>query len=220
MCGRFTISHFIDLAERFELANETVGLEPRYNVAPTQATPVITASGGTRQLAMFRWGLIPNWAPDVSLGYKLINARAETLEAKPSFKNLLQKKRCLVIADGFFEWKKQGASKKPYRFMLKDGGLFAFAGLWDTWVSPAGEILNSYAVVTTAANELVEPLHHRMPAILHKEHEALWLDHNLTDSVMLKNLLLPYPAELMAAYAVGTLVNSPQYDSPAVIQPL
>jgi putative SOS response-associated peptidase YedK len=217
MCGRFSFSEFDGIGERFLIEPPT--LKPNYNVAPSQDVPVIIYDGSNR-LAMFRWGLIPFWAKDPSIGNKMINARAETVDEKPSFKHSLQRKRCLVLADGFYEWKKEGSTKRPHRISLKNKDLFGFAGLWDTWKSPAGDIINSCSIITTSPNELMAVIHNRMPVILPREVEQLWLDQGITDSHFLKSLLKPYPADLMIAYEVSTLVNSPKNNGPECLAPV
>jgi putative SOS response-associated peptidase YedK len=151
---------------------------------------------------------------DPSICQKLINARAETVDEKASFKTCLQRKRCLIVADGFYEWKKEGSTKRPHRITLKSQELFGFAGLWDTWRSPTGEIVNSCSIITTTPNEVMEPIHNRMPVILPRDVEQVWLDPGITDSTFLKSLLVPYPADLMTAYEVSTLVNSPKNNGP------
>ena len=165
-------------------------------------------NNGSNQLALFRWGLIPFWAKDPSIGHKMINARAETVDEKPSFKTCLQRKRCLIVADGFYEWKKEGSTKRPHRITLKNQELFGFAGLWDAWKSPTGEIVNSCSIITTTPNELMAPIHNRMPVILPREVESVWLDQSIVDSTFLKSLLVPYMADLMIAYEVSAFVNS------------
>src|SRR5437764_4200437 len=163
MCGRYRLSRADRLAEKFEaeLAEE---LQPRYNIAPTQPVPVVRASGSRRVIASMRWGLIPSWAKDASMAQ--INARSETLLEKPAFKETFERRRCLIPADGFYEWKRSGKSKQPFHFGLKDDSLFAFAGIWDRWKSPQGPILESCAILTTAGNELLRDVHHRTPTIL------------------------------------------------------
>ena len=215
MCGRFTFVDIEDIRERFNA--EPINLKPNYNVAPTQNVPVIVNNG---QLAMFKWGLIPFWAKDPSIGNKLINARAESVDEKPSFKASFQRKRCLIIADGFYEWKKEGASKRPHRIILKNKELFGFAGLWDTWKSPSGEIVSSCTIITTTPNELMASIHNRMPVILSRDSERVWLDQGIVDSNLLKSLLFPYPAELMLAYEVSSLVNSPKNNGPECLEPV
>jgi putative SOS response-associated peptidase YedK len=211
MCGRFSIAELKGIKERFQI--EPPNLKPNYNVAPSQDVPVIL-NKGSNHLALFRWGLIPYWAKDPSIGHKMINARAETVDEKPSFKTCLQRKRCLVVADGFYEWKKEGTTKRPHRITLKNQELFGFAGLWDTWKSPTGEIVNSCSIITTTPNEVMEPIHNRMPVILPREVEQVWLDQSIIDSTFLKSLLMRYSADLMIAYGVSTLVNSPKNNGP------
>lgn len=218
MCGRFTMIEFGDIAERFNLDDFSMELKPCYNIAPSQKIPVIL-NHGSYLLDFFQWGLIPSWAKNPAIGTKMINARVETLNEKPAFKNLLRRKRCLIPADGFYEWKRSGTFNQPYRITLKNNRLFSFAGLWDTWSSPTGEVINSCTVITTTSNELIETIHTRMPAILTPEQEKLWLDPKITDSQFLKSLLRPYPSDLMTAYEVSKIVNSPKYDQPECIEP-
>ena len=214
MCGRFTFIDIEDIRERFK--TEPINLKPNYNVAPTQNVPVIL----NHQLSMFRWGLIPSWAKDPSIGHKMINARAETINEKPSFKHSLQRKRCLIVADGFYEWKKEGTTKQPHRITLKNKKLFGFAGLWDTWKSPLGEIINSCSIITTTPNELMVEIHDRMPVILSRDSERVWLDQSIVDGGVLKSLLVPYPAELMIVYEVSGFVNSVKNNGPECLAPV
>jgi putative SOS response-associated peptidase YedK len=213
MCGRFTFIDIEEIRERFNA--EPIGLKPNYNAAPSQDVPVILIPG---QLSMFRWGLIPYWTKDPAIGNKLINARAETVNEKPSFKYSFQRKRCLIIADGFYEWKK--GTKRPYRITLKNKEQFAFAGLWDSWKSPGGDIINSCTIITTTTNELMAELHDRMPVILSRETESLWLDQSIMDSGFLKSFLVPYPADLMMTYEVSAIVNSPKNNGPECLEPV
>jgi len=215
MCGRFTLIDIEEIRERFQ--TEPIDLKPSYNVAPSQNVSVIVKKGW---LALFRWGLIPYWAKDPSIGNKLINAKAETIDEKPSFKNSFRSKRCLVVADGFYEWKKEGPAKRPHRITLKTKELFGFAGLWDTWRSPRGEIINSCSIITTAPNELMAGIHDRMPVILTREAEQAWLDRKVVDKSFLKSLLVPYPADLMMAYEVSSMVNSPKNNGPECLEPV
>lgn len=219
MCGRFSFTEPDGVIGRFNIAQVEAELRPRYNIAPSQPVPVVIRQGGVNSLLMFRWGLIPYWAKDASIGNQLINARAETLEQKPSFRKSLEQRRCLILADGFYEWKKEGRSKKPFRITLQNGEAFAFAGLWDSWLSPTGETINSCTIITTTPNRLMEPIHNRMPVILPQEMESIWLDGNMKGADV-KPLLSPFPAELMVAYEVGPLVNSPQNDSPDCMTPV
>ena len=217
MCGRFSFAEFEGIEERFQ--REPPNLKPNYNVAPSQDIPVII-NNGANHLFMYRWGLIPFWAKDPSISNKMINARAETIDEKPSFKTCLRRKRCLIVADGFYEWKKEGSTKRPHRIILKNKELFGFAGLWDTWKSPTGEIVNSCSVITITPNEVMVPIHNRMPVILPREVEQVWLDQEIIDSNFLKSLLMPYPADLMMAYEVSTLVNSPKNNGPECLVPV
>ena len=219
MCGRFTLTTDLDrLQERFAFRATELSYAPRYNIAPTQ--PVLTLIKEEEYRAGFlRWGLIPSWAKDAAIGDRMINARAETVAEKPSFRRALQKRRCLVLADGFYEWRKEGKKKTPLYIALKSREPFSFAGLWETWQSPAGETIRSCTIITTTPNTLMESIHNRMPVILPREAEALWLDQTIEDPQMLLPLLTPYIAKAMEAYAVSPLVNSPRNDTPACIEP-
>jgi putative SOS response-associated peptidase YedK len=220
MCGRFTLAEEIDvLQERFEFENTQIDFKPRYNIAPGQASPVV-AMNGSRRLLMMRWGLIPSWAKEVSIGFKMINARVETLSEKSSFKRLFKEKRCLVLADGFYEWKKTEKTKTkiPVRFVLKSREPFAFAGLWDIWQSPEGHELCTFTIITTEANDIVKPYHDRMPVILEREAEGEWLNPKMSDIKSLSILLHPHLPELMDVYRVSSIVNSAQNDTPECIK--
>ena len=231
MCGRFTLHHSLEeLEERFaaEVEAPTVAeAAPRYNIAPTQEILVVTQNGA-RHLHGYHWGLIPSWAKDPAIGSRMINARAETLAEKPSFRTALSRRRCLIPADGFYEWQDSmgdlvGGKKSPRTPMhirLRDGGLFAFAGLWDEWHAPDGSPLRSCTVITTAPNAVTAPIHDRMPVILRPEDEALWLDLSISDSSTLLTLLTPYPADAMEAYAVSRQVNVPTVDDAECIAPV
>lgn len=219
MCGRFTLTIRIDdVAQEFHAAAPTAALQsaPRYNIAPTQEI-VTVMQDDTRHLEMLRWGLIPSWAKEQSIGSKMINARAETLAEKPSFKRLLRNRRCLIVADGFYEWKQEQQGKTPMYIGLKGQGLFAFAGLWDAWQSPDGELMRTCTIITTSPNELVAHIHNRMPAILTPEARDIWLDPSLHDETQLLPLLTSYPADAMSARPVSRLVNDPKRDSAELI---
>jgi putative SOS response-associated peptidase YedK len=220
MCGRFTLTTDLDrLAEHFAFRAAHLSYTPRYNIAPSQ--PVLTLIDAQEPRAGFlRWGLIPSWAKDPGIGDRMINARAETVAEKPSFRRALQKRRCLVLADGFYEWRKEGKKKTPLFITLKAREPFAFAGLWETWKSPTGEAIHSCTIITTTPNALMESIHNRMPVILPREAEMRWLDRTVEDPQSLLQLLTPYPAEAMAAYQVSQLVNSPRNDTPACIEPV
>ena len=217
MCGRFTlIADLWELARRFEFDANGLTVKSAYNVAPTQ--DVLTVVGGdTRQGMLMRWGLIPYWAKDTSLGSRMINARAETVAEKPAFRDALRKRRCLILADGFYEWQRTGAAKRPMRAVMRSGEPFAFAGLWSTWKGRNGDRISSCSIITTVANDLLRPIHDRMPVILPKEQEEFWLDASVEDSSALASVLTPYPAQAMEMYEVSTLVNSTGNDGPEVI---
>ncbi len=216
MCGRFTLHVDIKtVAEQFGVP-ATLETSPRYNVAPTQEVVSIMRNGASH-LALLRWGLIPSWAKDESIGSRMINARAETLAEKPSFKGLLRSKRCLIIADGFYEWKKENGFKTPMYITLKNGEPFAFAGLWDQWKSPDGQPIRSCTIITTGPNELVASIHDRMPAILQPEAYELWLEPANHDEHALSHWLAPYPAEEMTARPVSRLVNDPKREGAELI---
>ena len=221
MCGRFTLTvDPADLRDAFpEFAFPTQSAA-RFNIAPTQPILVLP-NDGTNKADFFVWGLIPSWAKDPSIGSRLINARAETLAEKPSFRSAYKYHRCLIFADGFFEWQARpgSQSKVPHLIRLKSGKPFAFAGLWEDWHSPDGSEVKSATIITTTPNSLMASIHDRMPVILPPTAYALWLDPSPHFPVDLKGLLLPYPAEEMQAFPVSTLVNSPANDRPEVVVP-
>ena len=220
MCGRFSlVSEIGELQGRFEFAGAGLPHAPRYNITPSQPLLAVL-NGGERRAAHLRWGLIPSWAKSASVGNRLINARAETVAERPSFRTTLTRRRCLVLADGFYEWQRTGNARKPMRIIMKSGEPFAFAGLWESWRDPEGEIVQSCTIITTAANELLHPVHERMPVILPKELESFWLDRDVEDPEALAQALVPYPSELMEAYEVSSLVNRPGNDGPEVIVPV
>lgn len=223
MCGRFTLALDLEgLRQSFPwLALPERDLRPRYNIAPTQPVAVV-ANNHPQQLDFFVWGLIPPWAKDPTIGSRLINARAETLAEKPAFRNAYRRRRCLILADGFYEWRKEAgtAHKTPMYIRLKSGEPFAFAGLWEVWNSPLGDVVLSCTIITTAANDLVATIHDRMPVILPREAYDRWLDPAEQRPTELAPLLKPYPAEEMEAYAVSTQVNNSAYDGPECILPV
>ena len=208
MCGRFSLTADLgELASRFEFDGNRLDLEPNFNVAPTQN--VLTVLGGEyRRSGFMRWGLIPHWAKTASIGSRMINARAETVAQRPAFRDALRKRRCLVLADGFYEWQRAGGVRKPMRIIMESGEPFAFAGLWAMWRDSEGNRIPSCTVITTEANDLLRPIHHRMPVILPREMEEFWLDRDVQDVAVLENVLTAYPSELMQTYQVSTLVNS------------
>lgn len=213
MCGRFTLhSSSNEFADQFGAASPD-GLCPRYNIAPSQAIAIIRAGDGTRRADLVRWGLIPSWAKDPKIGSKMINARAETIFEKPSYRSAIRQRRCLIPADGFYEWKTDGKVKTPHWIHLRDEALFAFAGIWERWISPDGEVIDSTTIVTTTANEVVRQVHERMPVILARDNYAPWLDPALQDPARLSGLMVPYPAEEMVMHPVSSRVNSPRVDA-------
>jgi len=214
MCGRYNIRSLPSrFAEIFE-AQVLFEFGVHYNVAPTQTVPVIRTRPHetTREIVPMRWGLIPSWAQDEKIGNRMINARCETVREKPAFRAAFKRRRCLVLADGFYEWKKTGKAKQPYHFHLRDNQLFAFAGLWERWTK-GGEPIESCTIITTTANELVSDVHDRMPVILSPQAAHQWLNPDSDESTLPETLLLPYPAPQMDAEPVSTLVNSPKNDS-------
>lgn len=216
MCGRYTqTADARTLAGRFRLAKLGVDVRPRWNMAPGQEGPVAFVEGG-RRLGLYRWGLIPAWAKDPTIGSKMINARAETAADKPAFRGPFQRRRCLVPADGFYEWRKAGKAKVPVRFTRADGAPFAFAGLWDEWTSTEGSVVRSYSVLTTEPNPLVAAVHDRMPVILTEAGEDAWLDPGAKTSE-LRTLLVPYDAAGMRAQDASARVNAARNDDPSLL---
>ena len=222
MCGRFTLSvNPADLQDAFPEFSFPTQITPRYNIAPTQPVLVVP-NDGSNKADYFTWGLIPSWAKDPSIGSRLINARAETLAEKPSFRSAYKYHRCLIFANGFFEWQAKPGSqaKLPHLIRLKSSKPFAFAGLWEHWQSPEGSEIKSATIITTSANELMATLHERMPLILPRETYSKWLDPTPLFPVELNRLLVPYPTAEMEAFPISTLVNSPANDKPEVVAPL
>jgi putative SOS response-associated peptidase YedK len=218
MCGRFSNTKSPQkIKERYPIADLPLNYKPRYNIAPSQEVLVVVEQEKPI-LTMMRWGLIPSWAKDPSIGNQMINARGESIREKPSFKRAFQQRRCLVPADGFYEWMKSGKKKVPIRFILKDQALFSFAGLWDVWKNPDGRPIETFTIITTQANPTVGQIHNRMPVILQPEDEPRWLALR-TDSDQLFGLLKPYAGELQC-YPVSTRLNSPTNDDPQCITPL
>ena len=221
MCGRFTLTTNSEvLQEIFDLAIAPPDLAPRFNIAPTQSVAVVVQEDGQRQLDAFRWGLIPFWAKDMRIGNKMINARAETLAQKPSFRNAFKKRRCLILADGFYEWRKSEQGKTPTYIYLADHQPFAFAGLWESWTSPEGEEVRSCTIITTSPNEVMAPIHNRMPVILPPQAMETWLIPSEQDPQILQPLLKPYPPQDMRHHPISKTVNSPRNDGPNLIEPV
>ncbi|NIP30329.1 MAG: SOS response-associated peptidase [Candidatus Dadabacteria bacterium] len=218
MCGRFSLASEIDeIMQQFTIIDEPFDdvLKPRYNIAPSQLSPVVVNEDGKNKLKMFKWGLVPPWSKDTRIGFRMINARAETVEEKPSFKKPFKSQRCLVIADGFYEWKKQNNKKQPYRFVTSDGKPFAMAGLWEAWKKEA-EPLYTFTIITTDNNELMEPVHDRMPVILPRTNQEIWMNLE-SNEAELKELLVPYDSNKMEYYRVSDIVNSWKNDVPECI---
>jgi putative SOS response-associated peptidase YedK len=215
MCGRYRLSRRKQVVEEyFESSSDEEAWTPRYNIAPTQPVAAIREAGQNRILSLMRWGLVPSWASDISIGARLINGRSETVLEKPAFRDSFRMRRCLVPADGFYEWKKAGRERYPFHFVMKDSSLFAFAGVWDRWRSPAGQVVESCSILTTAPNELLDGVHDRMPVILPQRHYQTWLTAPATEAQRLAELLVPFDASVMQRYPVSSLVNKPENDVP------
>jgi putative SOS response-associated peptidase YedK len=220
VCGRYTLRTPVEtLAEEFGITGPLPEVPTRFNVAPTQEVAAVLEEGEQRKLEMLRWGLIPSWADDPAIGNRMINARSETAAQKPSFRSAFRKRRCLVLADGFYEWQKTASGKQPYYIRMGDGSPFAFAGLWESW-GKHGEEVRSCTILTTEANGLVGEIHHRMPVILPAEEYDLWLDPDMGEAEPLLDLLRPYPDDVMEAYPVSRFVNSPSNDSEQCVESL
>ena len=216
MCGRFNLVGPGNLQFRFATQNELPGLPPRYNIAPGQQVVIIT---NHREMQLVRWGLLPHWAKEAKFGGKTINARAESVATKPSYRGPFRYRRCLIPATGFYEWLTTPEGKIPYHIRLKSEEVFGMAGLYDSWTDAEGNELRTCAIITTEANELMAPIHNRMPVIIRPEDEALWLDAGVTDPERLQPLLVPYSAGEMAAFLVSTAINRPANDSEEVLRP-
>jgi putative SOS response-associated peptidase YedK len=222
MCGRYEVHTPVEeIARRFEagLTPAVAALQPRYDVAPSLAVPVVREGRNGRVLEAMTWGLVPSWSGDAT-GAKPINARAETVFDQPMFRNAIRRRRCLIPADGFYEWQAGALRKQPYHVGLVDGGLFAFAGIWEYWARAGQEPRVSCAIIVTQANELVARIHERMPVIIAPEDYARWLDPVCADQAAIGPMLTPFPAELMRAYAVGTRVNSAANDDAQLLEPV
>jgi len=220
MCGRFTLNTSAQIIAEFFKLSEVPDMKPRYNIAPTQSVATVTVSPQQmqRQFQFMRWGLIPSWAKDLKIGSKMINARSETVAEKPAFRSAIKHRRCLIVADGFYEWLPLLKHKQPYYFQAAEGEPFAFAGLWESWKSPEAEKIVSCSIITTAANETVQPVHDRMPVILPECAWEKWLDPAVNSAQEVLPLLKPYAATAMTAKAVSAIVNNPTRDSPECIQ--
>lgn len=220
MCGRYNlITDGQALMDAFDLIN-LILWEPHYNIAPAQNIPAVRQVEEGREGVLLRWGLIPRWAKGEKFGYRTINARAETVAEKPAFRDAFRKRRCLIPATGFYEWQKLNNHKQPYNIRIKDREVFAFGGLWDQWRSPEGKEIRSCTIIVTDANELLRPIHDRIPVILDPLDYDLWLDKALRDAETLKPLLRPYSAEKMECWPVSSRVGNPANDDPTLIEPL
>ncbi len=222
MCGRFTVvTDSRTLWERFELMGDPMPWDSQYNIAPGQKSPVII-DVGHRELHLLRWGLIPHWAKDAKIGYKMTNARLESASEKPSFRQAFRHRRCLVIADGFYEWKTdpETKEKQAYYIQHKTKAPMAFAGLWEQWRSPEGEDIPTFSILTTEANESIAPVHHRMPVILHRDRENEYIDHRLTDPMEVRRLLEGHSESALDFYPVSSYVNKAANSGPQCIEPL
>jgi len=220
MCGRFVLENTPEQLMRVYQLSSPPDLSPRYNVAPSQQIAVVRQqNGGDRELVMMQWGLIPSWAKDSAIGYKMINARSETAHEKPSFKQALRSRRCIVPVSGFYEWEKKEKEKIPHYIHLRDGDIMSLAGLWETWRSPEGERIETCTILTTAANSLLKPLHDRMPVVLHNEEFDLWFNRDVDDINLLTELFHSYPSDRLEEHIVSKEVNSPGKDSPECIVP-
>lgn len=225
MCGRLTLTTSAKtLAMLFDGLSFS-GFEPRFNICPTQTVACIRNTCAdddvlaVRELAPLRWGLIPFWAKDLKMGARMINARSETVATKPSFRSAFKKRRCLVVADGFYEWRKQGKQKQPYYISQANEKPFTLAGLWESWTNPAhDQVIESCTILTTSANAMMAPLHDRMPVFLDSDHHEIWLDAEFQDVNHLESILVPCPDEQLQAWPVDTIVNKPINDTPKCIE--
>lgn len=219
MCGRFSNTKSLKkIKERYRIDKLPLDWKPRFNISPSQEVPIVLDEG-KRSLKWMKWGLVPSWAKDPAIGNKMINARGETVAEKPSFKKAFQHRRCLIPADGFYEWMKTKTGKVPIWITLKDHELFSFAGLWESWKAPSGKTLDTFTIITTQANPEVNKVHDRMPVILNPKDEDHWLDPQETNMLVLSSLLKPYAGELSFS-PVSNRVNSPKNDDPECITPI
>ena len=216
MCGRYRLSRRKQLIAKYFETDNDVDWEPRYNIAPSQPVGIIRQDPSTpeRRFSLARWGLIPSWASDASIGFKTINARAETVTSKPAFRDAFMSRRCLLPADGFFERRRSGKEKQPFHFGMQDDSLFAFAGLWDRWRPPSGTVIESCAILTTTANSLLADIHDRMPVILRQKNYDQWLDPGFRNVKALAEVLMPFDAAQMRSFPVSTRINAVANDDP------
>jgi putative SOS response-associated peptidase YedK len=222
VCGRYTLKTPVErLSEKFQFP-EVIPLKPRYNISPSQTVAVVRLlpDDTERKLAMLRWGLIPAWAKDPAKARQPINAKSETVAELPTFRVAFRQRRCLIPADGFYEWKQEGGRKQPVYICMKDRKPFAFAGLWERWVGEEDKFIESCTILTTEPNDLLEPIHNRMPVILDPNDYELWLDPDVQEVTRLKPLLRPYAPEQMTYFPVNLRVNNPKHDDPLCLEPL
>ena len=223
MCGRYRLSRRKQLVEEyFDVSSDTDDWNPRFNIAPTQSVPVVRQhpKEPRRDLSLMRWGLVPSWAKDASGAARMINARSETAHTLPAFREAMKLRRCLAPADGFYEWQRRGSAKQPFCFEVGDGGLFAFAGLWERWRDPSGQWVKSCSILTTTPNAVTSAIHDRMPVILHPDSYDLWLDPGMQNVAAISELLKPYDARLMRCYPVSSRVNHVANDDEACSTPV
>jgi len=223
MCGRYRLSRRKEVLDQYFGANSgDEQWEPRYNIAPTQLIPIVrqNGKGSPRQLCTVKWGLVPSWATDPSVGPSMINARSETVATKPAFRDALRLRRCLIPADGFYEWGRTGRLKQPYCFEINDGELFAFAGIWDRWNDSSGKPLETCSILTTTPNAVTSSVHDRMPVILNKDNYEFWLDPSMNDMIAISKFLRPYDARLMRRYPVSRRINSVVNDDEECCRPI
>ncbi len=219
MCGRISLSEIDRFFIRYSIQHPILRLEPHYNISPGMMVPVVIRQS-PNQAVLMRWGLVPHWAKDPKIGYRLINARAETVLDKPAFRTSLLTRRCLVPVNAFFEWRRlPGGTSIPYAFRLRNEETFSLAGLFDVWHDVEGHELKTFTILTCAANELMAPIHNRMPVILKRQHEDTWLDPRIRTADALIGLLWPFPPTQMRAVRVSTLVNKPENDTPEILRP-
>jgi putative SOS response-associated peptidase YedK len=220
MCGRYCITTAPEAIRALFRYREQPNFPPRYNVAPTQPVPIVRIVEDRRQFALVRWGLIPPWVEDPRTFTLVINARGETVNDKPAFRNAMKRRRCLFPADGFYEWRQEGRAKRPFYVRAKDGGPIAFAGLWETWMGPNGEEMETAAIVTTVANRTLAPVHERMPVVIAPADFGMWLDCVNVDAEMATALIAPAPEDALEASEVSSAVNRVANDSPDLIVPV
>lgn len=220
MCGRYTITVTMEelMARYFVNDSTIINYSPKYNAAPMQQIPAVINTGSSNKLGELRWGLVPSWAKDDKIGSKMINARAESLLEKPSFKRLVSTRRCIIPSDGFYEWKQQGSSKQPMRIVMRDGAIFSMAGLYDIWMDAEGNRLSTCTIITTTPNDLMAEIHNRMPVILKPEDEEKWLSRENQDATLLMKLLKPYDPNQMRAYPVSAAVGNVRNDTKELIK--